>query len=195
MWVNKHLKHPSLLLATYWRQALKSGLYFNLNFSNSCNWKTQNSLLFSHFQFLLISPFDKIWPVRKRPELFRILIFLFKLWVFFCMVLYGGLYCREKFDSNLVVNIFNIGLWSCIYVSTRSLSVFTKSLTLFWYFVYLFISMKFIQISLKYLNSTLTLDKWKFFPSEIRVDCGMIDFCFPVSTFCWMFFFFPCIIM
>jgi hypothetical protein len=55
------------------------------------------------------------------------------------MVLYPGFYCIEKFDSNLVVNIFNIGLWSCIYVCTRSLSVFTKvfDIILIFLFAYL----------------------------------------------------------
>ncbi len=70
------LKHPSLLLTTYWRQALKSGLCFNLNFSDSCNWKPQNSLYFHISIFINFSSFGKIWPVRKRLELFRILIFL-----------------------------------------------------------------------------------------------------------------------
>jgi hypothetical protein len=76
------LKHPSLLLATYWRQALKSGYILILIFQILAIGNPKVHFIFT-FQFLLISPFGKIWPVRKRLELFRILIFLFQLWLYF----------------------------------------------------------------------------------------------------------------
>jgi hypothetical protein len=76
------LKHSSLLLATYWRQALKSGYIFILIFQILAIGNPKVHFIFT-FQFLLISPFGKIWPVRKRLELFRILIFLFQLWLYF----------------------------------------------------------------------------------------------------------------
>jgi hypothetical protein len=54
IYVSKQTLKSILLyfLATYWRQALKSGLYFNLNFSSSCNWKPQNSF-YSHISIFI----------------------------------------------------------------------------------------------------------------------------------------------